>query len=418
MSLEASVVCIGEAKAGSLIGALAASFRYHLVEMTLADPPARIAAACPAAVVIAAPKAAPDVIAAIVRRLREMDGPYVPVLALSDDPGIVPSVLPVAPDASPARIAARLTSALRIRALHATIQRRAITDRAAVANQLAAGLSPGHENDRPTVLVAGRGGGYPAITMAVAQKAGLIGALSLETAKNALEARDIDGVVIGDGFSGRAIETFLDLLRRDVRFRDLPIVVADSRVGTLDFDGLANADHVRGGPDRVVAHLLPLLHLHAFGDRLRRWARSLDSKGFVDADTGLLTCDAFLRDLTRAVEESDRRLASLSLARFSFSRLDRHTSTDAARIVGRLVRTTDFACQDDDGSIHVAFGDTDLKAAHVVARRIASVLKHTMLVPDPDAPRLNPEVALVTRKPRDTARTLLARVHPPTIAAE
>ena len=418
MSLEASVVCVADAKGGGLIAALAASIRYHLVEMTVADSPARIAAACPAAVVIAAPKAAPDVIAAIVRRVREMDGPYVPVLALSDDPGTVPSVLPMAADAAPARVAARLTSALRIRALHATLQRRAVADRAAVADHAAACPSSGHGDEPPTVLVAGRGGGYPAMTMAVAQKAGLIGALSLETARHYLEARDINGVVIGDGFSGRAIDSFLDLLRRDVRFRDLPIVVADSRVATLDFNGLANADCVRGGPDRVVAHLLPQLHLHAFGDRLRRWARSFDSKGFVDADTGLLTCDAFLRDLTRAVEEADRRVASLSLARFSFAQLDRHTGTDAARIVGRLVRATDFACQDDDGSIHVAFGDTDLTAAHVVARRIVSVLKHTMLVPDPDAPRLNPVVALVTRKPRDTAKTLLARVHPPTIAAE
>jgi hypothetical protein len=82
------------------------------------------------------------------------------------------------------------------------------------------------------------------------------------------------------------------------------------------------------------------------------------------------------------------------------------------------VRTADFACQDDDGSIHVAFTDTDLKAAHVVARRIASVLKHTMVSSDPDGRRLNPQVALVTRKPTDTAESLLARVSPPPVAAE
>jgi hypothetical protein len=74
-------------------------------------------------------------------------------------------------------------------------------------------------------------------------------------------------------------------------------------------------------------------------------------------------------------------------------------------------------CASRDGSINVAFGDTDLKAAHVVARRIASVLKHTMLVADGDAQRPTPEVALVTRKASDTAETLVARLHP-TIAAE
>src|SRR5437763_15434678 len=96
-----------------------------------------------------------------------------------------------------------------------------------------------------------------------------------------------------------------------------------------------------------------------------------------------------------------------SRSRFAFPRIDRHAGIDAARIVSRLVRATDFACQDDDGAIHIAFGETDLKAAHVVARRIASVLKHTMLVPDPDAPRLDPDVSLVTRKPSDTAESLL-----------
>jgi hypothetical protein len=45
----------------------------------------------------------------------------------------------------------------------------------------------------------------------------------------------------------------------------------------------------------------------------------------------------------------------------------------------------------------------------VVARRIASVLKHTMLVADADAQRPTPEVALVTRKASDTAKTLVAR---------
>jgi hypothetical protein len=213
------------------------------------------------------------------------------------------------------------------------------------------------------------------------------------------------------------VETFVGTLGADARFRDLPVVVADRRIGPLDFASLPNADRIRGGTERVLAHLLPLTCLHAFGVQLKRLARSLDTKGFVDADTGLLTCDTFVRDLTRAVADCKERTGSLSLARFSFPSIDRRISIDAARIVGRLVREADFACRDDDGSIHVAFGDTDLKAAHVVARRIASVLKHTMLVADADAPRLTPEVALVTRKASDTAETLLARLQP-AIAAE
>jgi hypothetical protein len=51
-------------------------------------------------------------------------------------------------------------------------------------------------------------------------------------------------------------------------------------------------------------------------------------------------------------------------------------------------------------------GADDLKAAHVVGRRIASALKHTTLVADADAQRPPPEVALATRKASDTAETL------------
>jgi hypothetical protein len=416
MSIGASIVCVAEGKLSGLVTALRAGIRYPVVEMRPADAPARLAAIQPAGIVVAEPDAEAELIETIIARVGKLEGPYVPVLArLSNEGRPQPAILPIAPDATPAGVVARLTSALRVRALHATVQRRAAAQDGSVK---VASYRPGDAMEQPTVLVAGRGGGYPALTLAVGERAGLVGALSFDTAQRYLEGRDIDGIVVGDGFSARSVEGFLDTLRADVRFRDLPIVVADSRIGALEFDQLPNADRVRGGPDRVMAHLLPLVRLHAFGARLRRWVKSLESKGFVDADTGLLTCDAFIRDLSRAIEDCEKRTASLSLARFSFERIDRHTGVDAARIVGRLVRTADFACQDDDGAIHIAFGDTDLRAAHVVARRIASVLKHTMLVPDPDAPRLNPEVSLVTRKASDTAESMLARVHPAAIAAE
>ena len=108
----------------------------------------------------------------------------------------------------------------------------------------------------------------------------------------------------------------------------------------------------------------------------------------------------------------------MSLARFSFEEpLDRRTSLDAARLVSRLVRNVDFACRQDDGSILFAFGDTDLRDAHVAARRLASVLKHTMLRTDRERPGISPAVTLATLKPADTMHTLLARVAPRPVAA-
>ena len=70
--------------------------------------------------------------------------------------------------AAPARLVARLTAALRVRTLHATVLRRA---------SARVTLRTGADAET-TVLVAGRGGSYPALTMAVGERAGLIGALN------------------------------------------------------------------------------------------------------------------------------------------------------------------------------------------------------------------------------------------------
>jgi hypothetical protein len=51
------------------------------------------------------------------------------------------------------------------------------------------------------------------------------------------------------------------------------------------------------------------------------------------------------------------------------------------------MRQVDFACREADNSIFAVFTETDLRAAHVIARRIASVLKNTMLAPDRKAAR-------------------------------
>ena len=56
----------------------------------------------------------------------------------------------------------------------------------------------------------------------------VIGALSVENAARHLNTRDVDGLIIGDGFGPSTIEAFLTALAADSRFRDLPIgVVAE-----------------------------------------------------------------------------------------------------------------------------------------------------------------------------------------------
>jgi hypothetical protein len=328
--------------------------------------------------------------------------------------------LPIGAEASTDRLVARLRSALRVRALHATVLRRAETLAEQRGNVPA--LPAGDPLDDATMLVAGRGRSYPALAVAVGERVGLIGALSVETAARYLNARAVDGLVIGDGFSARVVEALLTALTEDARFRDLPVAVPLSLPGLAEAYGpsLPNLECIEGGPEALLERMLPLVRLHALEARLRRMLASIDAGGVIDPDSGLLTQDAFRHDFAYAVAESQKRAHALSIARFAFAPdSERRTVMDAARLISRIVRSADFASVAPDGSILCTFTETDLRAAHVIARRIASVLKHTVLNADRDRRKTDPALTLATLKPTDTVDTLMARVGGlPTGAAE
>jgi PleD family two-component response regulator len=138
--------------------------------------------------------------------------------------------------------------------------------------------------------------------------------------------------------------------------------------------------------------------------------KSLDAKGMIDPATGLLAHEAFWRDLNRAVDAAKKRGVSLSIARFSFDGSDRRNGLDAARLLGRLLRQVDFACQKVDNSIFAVFTETDLRTSHVIARRIASVLKNSAMTADPKHVDIDAAVTLATLRPTDSVDSLIARV--------
>jgi hypothetical protein len=369
---------------------------------------AALAKAPPTAVVIADPDPDHKIADAVDRALARLHGPLVPVVAVihgTDTPS--PAALPIAPAAVPTRLVARLRAALRVRTLHATVLRRL----AALSEQ---GVTvPAIPASDPladaTVLVAGRGRGYPALTVAVAERMGLIGALSLETARSYLGARDIDGVIIGEGFNRSVAEDFIAEIGADPRWRDLAVIASPALACTVEAECMPNLEQVAAPPAQLAATMLPFARLHAFGARLKRMAASLDQKGLLDPDSGLTTPAAFMRELARAISDAEARGTGLSLARFTLdAAANGRASLDAARIAGRLVRASDLACRDEDGTILIAFTETELAIAHVVARRIAAVLKHTT-VAGGDRNGLSPTVALVARRSGDTAASLVAR---------
>jgi GGDEF domain-containing protein len=401
------MVVVAERSAADLVDTLGKAGAFPIVEANWADAPSAIAEIEPAALLVAEVGPRPDgrAGAALVRKIATCAGPFMPVLARTqgDSEVAIPHALPLACDELASRLVARLRSALRVRTLHAAVLRRAGS-----AGRGAVRIVPPHLLDHATVLCVGRGRSYPALTTAIGERVGLIGALSVEHAARYLNARDIDGVVIGEGFGPRVVEALLTVLAEDPRFRDLPVGVLGQT--SIDDERLPNLVRAESDPQRLVALLLPLVRLHAFEGHLKRTLKSLEADGVVDPQTGLLTLNAFWRDLDHALRQASDGGGAISVARFQFEGIDQRASVDAARLFSRLVRDVDFACREHDGAILAAFTETDLRNAHVVARRIASVLKHTMLSADHDRRTIRPTVTLATLKADDNLSTLVARV--------
>jgi hypothetical protein len=417
MAILGPMVVVAETSAADLVDVLGRAGAFPIIETRWADAPAAVAEIQPVALAIADPEGspAPRHVRALAQCIETRGGPVTPVIALVDGAGVPPidGALSIALDDSTDRLIARLRSALRIRTLHATVLRRARIARAHKAVSV-----PANVLADATVLCVGRGGSYPALSLAISERVGLIGTLSAETAARYLNLRDIDGVVLGEGLGPRVVEALLMVLAQEPRFRDLPIGVLNNAMA--DDERLANLVRVEGDTMRLIDLMLPFVRLQAFETHLKRVLKSLENDGLTDPETGLLECTAFWRDLDRAVQETEQTGGALSLARFSFDGVtDRRANMDAARLFSKLLRGIDFACCEPDGSILAAFTETDLRSAHVVARRFATMLRHTMLSPCSDRRTIKPTVTLATLKPTDNLDTLVARVGScPKVAAE
>jgi hypothetical protein len=330
--------------------------------------------------------------------------PYVPLI-------VVDPLLPYPDNALPClcsnggfnRLGARLKAALRVRTLHATVLRRLASNPVG---------SIRHPDNDPlqdaTVLLIGRGAAYPALSVVFGERLGVVGALSIEAAAKHLNARNVDGIIIGEGFTPRVVDALLTVLAEDTRFRNLPIVVTTGNlVATYD---LPNLEVMSGEPAHIASTFLPLVRQHAFEARLYRTLKSLDAGGLLDPRTGLLTVDAFHRELNTAINQTQSHGGWLSVARFSLDQNQERSQLDAARILSRLMRRMDFGTLERDGSIVVAFADVDPRNAHMIARRLSSVMKHTVHS-NKRALRIDPHVALTASLPDDSARSLLARLN-------
>ncbi len=326
---------------------------------------------------------------------------YIPLVVIDPKAPLPVNAIPFSQcDGSFDRLSARLSAALRVRTLHSTVLRRT-ADNSNIQKQVSEG-DPLHD---ATVLLIGRGAAFPALSVALGERLGVIGAFSIEAAAKHLNTRDIDGIILGEGFSPRVVDGFLTVLSEDARFRHLPVIAAID--GLMPAYDLPNLEMSSGDPRRVASNALPLIRQHAFEARLSRTLKSIEAGGLLDARTGLLTSEAFNRDFATAIYQTSMRGGGLSVARFVFQPQQERAQFDGARILSRLMRQMDFGAVQGDGSIVVVFAETDLRNARMIARRLTSVMKHTV-----HARRESraPEIMVTELLPSDSAKSLLERL--------
>jgi hypothetical protein len=257
------------------------------------------------------------------------------------------------------------------------------------------------------VLLIGRGGAFPALSVALGERAGVVGAFSIEAAAGHLTNRDIDGIVLSEGFTARVVDAFLTVLSEDARFRNLPVVLTSDELAPAC--ALPNLEIITGEPRHIAANTLPLVRQHALEAQLGRSLRAIEAKGLLDPQTGLLTPAAFERDFASAVTQTLAEGGGLSVARFAFDPQIPRAQFDGARIVSRLMRKMDFGTARPDGSVIVVFSDTDLRNAHAIARRLSAVMRHTST--GRRGARNEPVVTVAALGPKDSPKSLLALLY-------
>jgi len=397
MSQAGPILFVSNAERPAFVAALDEARLFPVVDTDWASAARAVEQVQPAAVLAAIKSGYEPYLALLARKIADQS-PYLPFVALDAASALPHNALPFSSRGNPDRLSARLRAALRVRTLHATVLRR--------LPEVKVALPQSDPSRDATVLLIGRGAAYPALSVALGERVGVIGALSIEAAAKHLNTRDIDGVVLAEGFTARVTDAFLTVLAEDTRFRSLPVIVtAHQLVQTYD---LPNLELIPGEPAKVAANALPLIRQHALEAQLSRTLRSIDAGGWLDPRSGLLTTEAFARDFSKAVEQTLARGGGLSVARFAFDPSNPRAQLDAARILSRLMRQMDFGTAQKDGSVIVVFAETDFRTAHMIARRLSAVMRHTSN--GKHEMRSDPVVSVDSLSSSDTARSLLARL--------
>jgi hypothetical protein len=400
MSQQGPLLLVSNHGRPAFAAALDEAQMFPLIETNFADAARAVAQVQPSAVLADMSGADRVRFAALAAEI-DARKPYLPLIAVNGEGALPENAIPFfASDGKFDRLLLRLRAALRIRALHITVLRR-------LSEEPTSHLPDTDPAKDATVLLIGRGGAYPALSVVFGERMGVVGAFSIEAAANHLNTRDIDGIVLGEGFSARVVDAFLTVLAEDARFRNLPVVLTTDDLAPAY--AMPNLEIIRGEPADIAANALPLIRQRAFEAQLGRTLRAIDAEGLLDPHTGLLAKPVFDRDFANAVTQTLAEGGGLSVARFDFDVSHSRAQLDGARIISRLMRQMDFGAVQDDGSVIVVFADTDLRDAHGIARRLSAVMRHTAT--DKRGGRSDPTVTVAALMPGDSATSLLVRLY-------
>jgi hypothetical protein len=402
MSQQGPILVVSSDAWPSFVTALDDAKMFPVIETGWADAARAVTQVQPSAVLAAMSAGVETRFAALAEQIAARK-PYLPLIAVEPKGALPDNAIPFTQGQGHVeRVVVRLRAALRIRALHSTVLRR-LEDGAAPQIKL-----PDTDPARDaTVLLLGRGAAFPALSVAMGERMGVVGTFSIEAAASHLNTRDIDGIVLGEGFTARVVDAFLTVLAEDARFRNLPVVLTTAELApTYE---MPNLEIVMGEPAHIASHALPLIRQHAFEAQLSRTLRAIDAGGLLDPQTGLLTAAAFDRDFATAVAQTKSHGGGLAVARFAFDPAHPRAQLDGARIISRLMRRMDFGSLHSEGSVLVVFAETDLRSVHAIARRLSSVMRHTSN--GKRSARSEPVVSIASLSPSDSPASLLARLY-------
>src|SRR4051795_2245750 len=215
MSQQGPIIVVANAGRPSFAAALHDAQMFPIVDATWEDASRAVEHVQPAAVVVAMTGADDVRFLALAKQIAARQ-PYLPLIAIDPKTALPENAIPFSQSAGNSdRLAGRLRAALRVAALHATVMRRLRDDPATPSAM--GNTDPARD---ATALLVGRGPAYPALSVALGERMAVVGALSIEAAAKHLNSRDIDGIILSEGFGARVTDAFLTVLGEDARFRN------------------------------------------------------------------------------------------------------------------------------------------------------------------------------------------------------